>query len=205
RGPAAHDTCLWLRKVEGLADGKRELPASLQTALSTLFFRLVDTTRGTALGEVDDVRWLGPFAAWWALVIDRPTMLLQLATALPMMDPVALKLCCDKADALRAAVASGEKNGAWGQRAAPALDALHPVDTELTPALAGLSRELAGFAVASGARADLETLCLALVLAADRLQFALADPVKGLHPADDGEAVDSLSRHATENAPRVAA
>jgi hypothetical protein len=30
--------------------------------------------------------WLGPFAAWWALVIDRPKMLEQLATALPMMD-----------------------------------------------------------------------------------------------------------------------
>ena len=75
RGPTAHDTCLWLRKVEGLTDGTRELPASLKTALSALFWRLVDTTRGTALGEVDDVEWLGPFAAWWALVIDRPATL----------------------------------------------------------------------------------------------------------------------------------
>jgi hypothetical protein len=79
RGPTAHDTCLWLRKLEGLADGSRELPRALASALSTLFWRLVDTTRGTALGEVDDVEWLGPFAAWWALVIDRPAMLLQLA------------------------------------------------------------------------------------------------------------------------------
>src|SRR6185437_9319040 len=59
RGPTAHDTCLWLRKLEGLADGTREVPAPLQAVLSALFWRLVDTTRGTALGEVDDVRWLG--------------------------------------------------------------------------------------------------------------------------------------------------
>ena len=25
RGPTAHDTCLWLRKLEGLVDGSREL------------------------------------------------------------------------------------------------------------------------------------------------------------------------------------
>ena len=43
-----------------------------------------------ALGEVDDIRWLGPFAAWWALVIDRPTMLLSIATALPMIADGAL-------------------------------------------------------------------------------------------------------------------
>ena len=55
RGPTAHDTCLWLRKLEGLADGSRELPAALKGALSALFWRLVDTTRGTALGEVDDL------------------------------------------------------------------------------------------------------------------------------------------------------
>jgi len=94
RGSAAHDTCLWLRKLDGLADGSRELPDALQGALSALFWRLVDTTRGTALGEVDDVHWLGPFAAWWALVIDRPAMLQQLATALPMMAASALTQCC---------------------------------------------------------------------------------------------------------------
>ncbi len=33
-GPTAHDTCLWLRKLEGLADGSRELPPSLEGALS---------------------------------------------------------------------------------------------------------------------------------------------------------------------------
>ena len=60
---------LWLRKVEGLADGTRTLPAPLEGALSTpLLAALVDTTRGTALGEVGTTSaWLGPFAAWWAL------------------------------------------------------------------------------------------------------------------------------------------
>src|SRR5580704_8256454 len=122
RGPTAHDTCLWLRKLEGLADGSRELPDALKNALSALFWRLVDTTRGSALGEIDDVEWLGPFAAWWALVIDRPAMLTQLATALPMMNKDALKQCCEQAEALRTAVSSGEEYGQWGHLAAPALD-----------------------------------------------------------------------------------
>jgi serine/threonine-protein kinase len=205
RGPTAHATCLWLRKLEGLADGSRELPGPLKNALSMLFWRLVDTTRGTALGEVDDVHWLGPFAAWWALVIDRPAMLLQLATALPMMAESALAHCCEQAEALRTAVSSGKEDGLWGQLAAPALEALHAVDTELTHALAGLSRALASFATASGAKENLDAMCIELVLAADRLQFALADPVKGLHAASAGSVEDSLSRTATENAPRVAA
>ncbi|MBX3204442.1 MAG: serine/threonine protein kinase [Labilithrix sp.] len=205
RGPTVYDTCLWLRKLEGLADGTRELPAPLKGALSSLFWRLVDTTRGTALGEVDDVQWLGPFAAWWALVIDRPTMLLQLATALPMMEKSALARCCEQAEALRTAVSSGESDGQWGQKAAPALDALHAVDTELTHALAGLSRALAVFSGASGNKTELEAMCLELVLAGDRLQFALADPVKALHPPSEGSLQDSLARSATENAPRVAA
>src|SRR5262249_56240145 len=141
RGPAAHDTCLWLRKVEGLADGKRELPASLQTALSTLFFRLVDTTRGTSLGETDDVRWLGPFAAWWALVIDRPAMLLQLGTALPMMAQSALETCCAQADKLRGIVSSGQETaGAWGAAASEAMSGLNAQETELATPLHGLPK-----------------------------------------------------------------
>ncbi len=204
RGPTVYETCLWLRKIEGLADGSRDLPGPLKNALSMLFWRLVDTTRGTSLGEVDDVRWLGPFAAWWALVIDRPAMLLQLATALPMIAEGALQKCCEHAEALRTAVSSGKEDGQWGQLAAPALDALHAVDTELTHALAGLSRALATFASASGQKQNLEPMCIELVLAADRLQFSLADPVKALHGASTGAADDSLSRTATENAPRVA-
>jgi len=69
RGPTAHDTCHWLRKIQGLADGSRELPAALKAALSTLFWRLVDTTRGTALGEVDETDPLAeiwPSSAGWA-------------------------------------------------------------------------------------------------------------------------------------------
>ena len=203
RGPTAHDTCLWLRKLDALADPSRELPPALQGALSTLFWRLVDTTRGTALGEVDDVRWLGPFAAWWALVIDRPAMLLQLATALPMLSGGALARCCEQAEALRTAVSLGAADGTWGPAAAEALEALHAHDTELAHALAGLARSLEAFANAAGGRAQLEELCVDLVLAGARLQGALADPVKALHgPSTDLE--PEVAQIATENASRVA-
>jgi serine/threonine-protein kinase len=205
RGPTAHDTCLWLRKLEGLADGSRDLPAPLKAALSALFWRLVDTTRGTALGEVDDVEWLGPFAAWWGLVIDRPAMLQQLATALPMMADGALNRCCEQAEALRTAVSLGVEDGQWGSSAAEALEALHAQDTELAHALSGLAGALEAFAAAAGPKPNLEAMCLQLVLAGERLQGALADPVKALHPGSDQSAEDSMSRTATDNAPRVAA
>ncbi|MFO0672338.1 MAG: serine/threonine-protein kinase [Polyangiaceae bacterium] len=205
RGPTAHDTCLWLRKLDGLADGSRELPPPLRSALSTLLWRLVDTTRGTALGEVDDVEWLGPFAAWWALVIDRPAMLLQLGNALPMMAASALQACCDQAEALRTAVASSTGDGQWDEGAQAALQKLHAGDTELAHALLGLARALRSFAGAAGPKPNLEALCVELVLAGDRLHGALADPVKALHRATKESAEDSLSRAATENAPRVAA
>jgi serine/threonine-protein kinase len=204
RGPTAHDTCLWLRKIEGLTDGSRELPGPLKTALSSLFWRLVDTTRGTSLGEVDDVEWLGPFAAWWALVIDRPASLLQLANALPMMAPGALASCCERADLLRAAVSSQAAEGAWGAAAAEALESLHAGQTELSQALAGLAHSLQGFAAAAGPKSDLEETCLELVLAADRLQAALADPVKALHPVHEQSAEDARTRSFADNAPRIA-
>ncbi|MFT3773143.1 MAG: serine/threonine-protein kinase [Minicystis sp.] len=205
RGPTAHDTCLWLRKIEGLADGSRELPPALKSALSTLFWRLVDTTRGTALGEVDDVRWLGPFAAWWGLVIDRPAMLTQLATALPMMAASALQHCCEQAEALRTAVSSADEDEGWAFAAEEALAALHAEDTELSRALSGLAEALEEFKEASGPKPDLESRCVALVIAGDRLQAALADPVKALHAPREERAVDSISPFAAENAPRVAA
>ncbi len=204
-GPTAHDTCHWLRKLEGLADGSRELPPPLQSALASILWRLVDTTRGTTLGIGDDVRWLGPFAAWWALVIDRPAMLQQLATALPMMAKGALALCCEQADALRTAMSSGAADGEWGEAAAAALEALQAQDTELAHALAGLASALAQFKLAAGLRPNLEPLCVELVLAGDRLHAALADPVKALHPPPEGDADDSLSLRSTQNAPRVAA
>ncbi len=204
RGPTAHATCLWLRKVEGLADGSRDMTPPLESAPSTLFWRLVDTTRGTALGEVDDVEWLGPFAAWWALVIDRPAMLLQLGTALPMMSQAALEKCCAQADTLRGAVSSGEECGKWGPAAAEAMTSLHAQDTELASALQGLAKALASFDGAAGDKPNLEPLCTELVLAADRMQSALADPVKALHAAQTDDSADSLRRKATENAPRVA-
>jgi eukaryotic-like serine/threonine-protein kinase len=205
RGPTAHDTCHWLRKIHGLADGSRELPAALKAALSTLFWRLVDTTRGTALGEVDDIEWLGPFAAWWALVIDRPAMLLQLATALPMMAEGALARCCERAELLRTAVSSGTADGEWGAAAAEALESLHAQNTELSQALTGLAHALEAFNTAAGPKPNIEEMCLELVLAGERLQAALADPVKALHPTSEQSMEDSLSRVTTENAPRVAA
>lgn len=206
RGPTAHETCLWLRKLQGLADGSRELPPELKNALSMLFWRLVDTTRGTALGEVDDVEWLGPFAAWWGLVIDQPAMLLQLATALPMMAEGALATCCAQADALRTAVSLGMPDGDWSAMAADALAALHASDTELAHALAGLANSLATFSKASGPNPQLEDMCLHLVMCGERLQGALADPVKALRPpgAQAEEADDSAMRSAIVNAPRVA-
>ncbi len=204
RGPTAHDTCLWLRKLEGLADGSREMPPPLSSALSALFWRLVDTTRGTALGEVDDVAWLGPFAAWWALVIDCPAVLLALTNALPMMADGALAHCAEQADALRNAVSSEQADGAWSGDAEAALSALHAGETELAHALRALGRGLAQFAGASGPSPELESMCLELVLAAERLHGALADPVKALHPASDQSLEDSLTRSTTENAPRVA-
>jgi serine/threonine-protein kinase len=203
RGPTAHDTCLWLRKLEGLADGSRELGPALQTALATLLWRLVDTTRGTALGEVDDVRWLGPFAAWWALVIDRPAMLLQLANALPMMAEGALAKCVEQAEALRTAVQSAQEDEGWPWTAEEALQALHAEETELARALASLAEAVEGFMEASGPKPELEAMCLTLVLAGDRLQAALADPVKALHPPE-GDGADALSAKSAANAPRVA-
>ncbi|HEY0469095.1 MAG TPA: serine/threonine-protein kinase, partial [Polyangiaceae bacterium] len=205
RGPTAHDTCHWLRKIAGLADGSRELPAALKAALSALFWRLVDTTRGTALGEVDDMEWLGPFAAWWALVIDRPAMLLQLATALPMMAEGALARCCERAELLRTAVSSGSGDGEWGAAASDALESLHAQNTELSRALLGLSEALLAFNGAAGPKPNLEGMCLDLVRAGERLQGALANPVKALHAGEESHAPASLSKNAAENAARIAA
>ncbi len=61
------------------------------------------------------------------------------------------------------------------------------------------------FGTAAGPKPNLEAMCLDLVLAGDRLHGALANPVKALHPATGESAEDSLSRSASENAPRVAA
>jgi hypothetical protein len=203
RGPTAHQTCRWLRQLEGLSDGTREMPLDLQAALSSTFWRLVDTTRGTALGAVDDVEWLGPFAAWWALVIDRPALLQQLAVALPMIRDGVLDRCCSLSEDLRTFVASDLPDGRWGSQVKATLGDLRAVGTELEVSLSALSKTLAEFANASGRSPDIEARCLSLVLAAERLQASLADPVKALHGAvaDSG---NSLTRATTENAPRVA-
>lgn len=203
RGPTAHATCLWLRKLEGVADGRRRMPEELQDALGAVFWRLVDTTRGTALGAVDDIEWLGPFAAWWALVIDRPQMLSQLTTALPMIREGALEQCLSLADRFRAVVTSDMPDGQWGPDSQEILGELRAIETELACSLEGLAACLGEFQAASGRTENFESLCLKLVLSAERLQAALADPVKALHPAVDAPE-DSLTRTTTENAPRVA-
>lgn len=205
-GSTAHLTCLWLRKLEGLSDGSRTFPAVLERALSEVFWRLVDSTRGTTRGiEDDDEEWLGPFAAWWALVIDRPVVLRRLAHALPMVDKRALSLCCEKAEVLRTAVSSGATSPDWIRRAEAALQSLHAGPTELAHGLVGLARSMRAFEAAVGRKPGLEPLCVDLVLASDRLVWALADPVKALQPAAaDGELPDSLARKTAPNAPRVA-
>jgi serine/threonine-protein kinase len=204
RGPTAHATCLWLRKLAGLTDGSREMPPPLGSALSGIFWRLVDTTRGTSLGEVDDVAWLGPFAAWWALVVDRPAILIQLATALPMIAEGVLEKCSDLAARTRDAIDAGEAGGAWGDATAAALKELEAEETELAEALAGLAKALSEFEGASGPNPALEGRCLGIVMAAERLQAALVDPVRALHPASEAPTDDSLARSLSENAPRMA-
>jgi len=204
RGPTAHDTCLWLRKLEGLTDASREMPPALRGALSSIFWRLVDATRGTSLGEVDDVEWLGPFTAWWALVIDRPEILLQLATALPMIADGALETCCALANDTRVALSSGAADGAWGPAVKSALENMRAEGTELAEALMGFSTVLAAFSHAAGQNSKLEAMGMDLVLAAERLRAALADPVRALHSAKDAPTDDSLTQAVTENAPRMA-
>ncbi len=102
-------------------------------------------------------------------------------------------------------MSSGSADGEWGAAASEALESLHALDTELARALSGLSDALAAFTAAAGPKPNLEAMCLELVLAGERLQAALADPVKALHADPEGGTEDSLSRAATENAPRIAA
>ncbi len=64
---------------------------------------------------------------------------------------------------------------------------------------------LAKFSEMAGPKRELEPTCLALVLAAERLHGALADPVKALHATTVATNDSSLERAHTENAPRVAA
>ncbi|MEZ4391432.1 MAG: serine/threonine-protein kinase [Polyangiales bacterium] len=142
-------------------------------------------------------------------------MLQQLASALPMIAPGALDFCCDQAEVIRAAVwVEGVRltlsndgltaephrhpawEGGWRETVQGALKALHAGDTEVAAGLADLADALAGFSGASGAKPNLEAMCLKLVIAAERLQAALEDPVNGLH---------SRKAYSSEKAPRVTA
>ncbi|MBL8680983.1 MAG: serine/threonine protein kinase [Myxococcales bacterium] len=202
RGPTAHHTCMWLRKVQGLTDGSRTLSSAMRNALSSLFWRLVDATRGTSLGEVDDVRWLGPFAAWWALVVDRPAVLEQLAASLPMLSKDALERCTILAEEIRGALRSDPQracDGRWVTAVEQSMIDLEADDTELCHAIVGFAHALQRFTGAAGNKPELDALCLQLALGAERLHASLEDPVKGLHSSPEGGAFES------DNAPRVAA
>ncbi|MDW8361383.1 MAG: serine/threonine-protein kinase [Myxococcales bacterium] len=203
RGAAAFDACRWLRQLDPARDRGAGTEA-FRRALSGLFWRLVDGTQGTALGEVDDVEWLGPFAAWWGLVVDRPAVLRALADALPLLSPDALEQCCAHAEALRAGLEGAAPNGVWASQVRDALGALRADATELAAALLGLAAALRAFATVAGHRPELEPACVQLVVAAERLRLALADPVAALRRADAAPVDDSLTRASTENAPRIA-
>jgi serine/threonine-protein kinase len=131
-------------------------------------------------------------------------MLERLATALPMMETQALSHCCTQAETLRTVLSGGEEDGRWGAGSAEALGALHAQDTELAHALGALAQSLERFSGAAGRHPELEALCHEMVLAGDRVQAALADPVRALGvegvPADD-----TATRESLDNAPRRAA
>src|SRR5690606_1119451 len=111
----------------------------------------------------------------------------------------ALERCCALAEEIRAQVSSGALDGAWGGEAAHLLASLEASNTELAHALSGLADALEDFGDVSGQKPDLDARCLSLVHAAERLQAALADPVKALHRARP----DDEPRNA-ENAARIA-
>jgi eukaryotic-like serine/threonine-protein kinase len=202
-GSVAHATCRWLQKLEGVADGSRQLPEALKLDLSALFWRLVDTTRGTALGAVDDVEWLGPFAAWWALVLDQPTLLTQLGTALPMIRDDALSRCSELAERTRQLIMTPSLNGSFLETLPEVLSQLHALETELGAALLGLGEVLRDMSGASGRDTDLESKCTRLTVAAERLQSALADPGRGLHAVGEASPANS-SEHVSRTANLVA-
>src|SRR5262249_22582435 len=98
----------------------------------------------------------------------------------------------------------GAADGAWGPSAAEALASLHAEGTELASALESLAAALAAFGAAKGSRDDLEAMCVEVVLAGERLQGALDDPVKALHPTSNADREGSGARCRMETAPRVA-
>ena len=130
RGPTAHATCFWLRKVEGLADGSRDMPARAGGRAQRRCSGASSTRRAARRSARSTTfEWLGPFAAWWALVIDRPAMLLQLGTALPMMSQVGARdVLRASRHAPRRSVSSGPEAGAWGPAAIEAMSALNAQD-----------------------------------------------------------------------------
>ena len=90
-----------------------------------------------------------------------------------------------------------------GLEAHDALAELRAEDTELSKALMSLGAALADWDDASGKHPDLEERCHGLVLAGDRVQAALSDPVRALR--EEGVAEDdAATKESEENAPRGA-
>jgi len=123
---------------------------------------------------------------------------------LPMIADGALETCCALANDTRVALSSGAADGAWGPAVKSALENMRAEGTELAEALMGFSTALAAFSHAAGQNPKLEAMGMDLVLAAERLRAALADPVRALHSAKDAPTDDSLTQAVTENAPRMA-
>ena len=91
-----------------------------------------------------------------------------------------------------------------GPPTAEAFQSLRALETELAHALAELSHALSDFRETSGTDKMLEAKSHALVLAGDRVQAALADPVRALR-VDTIVEDDEIARASAENAPRRAA
>jgi serine/threonine-protein kinase len=121
-----------------------------------------------------------------------------------MMKKGKLALCCERAEALRTALSPNAADGSWGPAVAEALTALHADDTELARGLARLAAALEGFATAAGPLTYLQALCTELVMSADRVQQALANPDVALHPPGDGSEIDVALSRGSMSPPRVA-
>jgi hypothetical protein len=198
RGPTAHDTCLWLRKLEGLADGSRELPPSSRPRSARSSG--ASSTPRAAPRSARSTTWpgSGPSPRGGRSSSTAPRCWSQLATALPMMAGGA-RAVLRAAEVLRTAVSSGRRRGRWG--AAPprrSPGAARP-DTELAHALGGLSPALARSARA-GRKPELEALCLELVLAATACTARPRRPGEGAARERAEGADDSPLAPTTENA-----
>ena len=193
-------------------DGARHLPLAAQArGARRRFARAPGVARGGARARCSGAwstrraarrsarsttsRWLGPFAAWWALVIDRPAMLVKLATALPMMAHSALLECCEHAEALRAAISPESLDGAVGRRRAAGARVAARRGHRARTRARGARPGARATSPARPARSRTSRRCASSWWSpASGSHGALSDPVKALHPATMASAEDSLSQ-----------